>query len=306
MPILLPVAGVSISLVLLLAIGSLIGFLSGLFGVGGGFLLTPALMMIGIPSTVAAASGLNGVIATSASGMGAHFRLGNVDAKLGTVLLAGSLAGAAAGVELTKLLRLLGDADLVIRLTYILVLGTVGGYMFLESLRKLRRGTFAPKRAPQPGRMHSFLRSLPWRMSFPRSHVEHSVLLPLFWAIVVGVLAAIMGVGGGFIMIPIMVYLLGMPIHVAVGTSLFQILFTSVGATYMQAAANHTVDLTLALLLALGSAVGAQFGARMSRRLRGDQLIILLASLVLAVVAQMVFSVVATPSTLLEAAAGKH
>lgn len=306
MPILLPVAGVSISLFVLLGVGGLIGFLSGIFGVGGGFLLTPALMMIGIPATVAAASGINGVVATSASGVGAHFRLGNVDAKLGTVLLVGSLTGAAAGVHLTKFLRVLGDADLVITLTYIIVLGTVGGYMFIESLRRLRRGAFAPQRARRPGRMQVFLRNLPWRMSFPHSRVEHSVLVPLALAVVVGVLSAVMGVGGGFIMIPIMVYLLGMPTHVAVGTSLFQILFTCVGATYMHATTNLDVDIVLALLLAVGSAIGAQIGARVSRRLRGDQLIILLASLVLIVVAKMVVGIILSPPALLEAALNSH
>lgn len=306
MSILLPVAGVSISLIVLVGVGGVIGFLSGLFGVGGGFLLTPALMMIGIPPTVAAASGLNGVVATSASGVGAHSRLGNVDVKLGTVLLVGSLAGAAVGVHLTKLLRLLGDADFVITLTYIVILGSVGGYMFYESLQRLRRGAFVPKRSRRPGRVQTFLRSLPWRMNFPHSRVEHSVLIPLFLGVLVGVLSAIMGVGGGFIMIPIMVYLLGMPTHVAVGTSLFQILFTCVGATYMHATTNLDVDLVLALLLAVGSAVGAQFGARMSRLLRGEQLIILLASLVLIVVVKMVVGITVAPPALLEAVTGGH
>lgn len=306
MSILLPVAGVSLNLMLLVGVGGLIGFLSGLFGVGGGFLLTPALMMVGIPPTVAAASGINGVVATSASGVGAHFRLGNVDIKLGTVLLVGSLAGAAVGVHFTKLLRLLGDADLVITLCYIVVLGSTGSYMFFESLQRLRRGAFAPKRARRPGGMQAFLRNLPWRMSFPRSRVEHSVLVPLFLAVLVGVLSAIMGVGGGFIMIPIMVYVLGMPTHVAVGTSLFQILFTCVGATYMHATTNLDVDLVLALLLALGSAVGAQFGARASRFLRGDQLIILLASLVLVVVVKMVVDISVVPPALLALGVGGH
>jgi uncharacterized protein len=304
MPILLPVAGLSISLLLLVAVGGFIGFLSGLFGVGGGFLLTPILMMIGIPPTVAAASGLNGVVATSASGVGAHSRLGNVDLKLGTVLLVGSLAGAGVGVHFTKLLRLLGDADFVITLAYIVVLGSVGGYMFFESLQKLRRGAMVPKRARPPGRAQAFLRNLPWRMTFPHSRVEHSVLVPLFLAVLVGVLSAIMGVGGGFIMIPIMVYLLGMPTHVAVGTSLFQILFTCAGATYMHATTNLDVDFVLALLLAMGSALGAQFGARVSRLLRGDQLIILLASMVLIVVVKMAVGITVAPPALLEAVTG--
>jgi uncharacterized membrane protein YfcA len=306
MPVLLPIAGVSINLILLLGIGTLIGVLSGLFGVGGGFLLTPLLMMVGITPTVAAASGLNAVVATSSSGVGAHFRLGNVDVKLGSVLLAGALAGAGVGVRFTKLLRTMGDAGLVITLAYIVVLGSAGTYMFLQSLQALRRGALVPKRTRQMGRFQAFVDRLPWRMKFPHSQVEHSLLVPLFLAAVVGILSAVMGVGGGFIMIPIMVYLLGMPTHVAVGTSLFQVLFTCVGATYMHATANYDVDLVLALLLAVGSAIGAQFGARLSRFLRGEQLMILLAILVLIVVVQMVVNITMAPPTLLQAAAGAH
>jgi len=299
--VLLPVAGISMNLLVLAGIGAAIGLLSGLFGVGGGFLLTPALMMLGVPATISAASGSCGMVATSSSGTAAHFRLGNVDIKIGIVMLIGGLVGATFGVQAIKILRALGDADLVIILTYVLLLGSLGSYMFLQSLNALRRGAMT-KRSRKAPRGDGFFSRLPWQMAFPLSGVRHSVLLPLFLSAVVGVLASIMGVGGGFIMIPMMVYLLAMPTHVAVGTSLFQILFLCAGVPYMPATANHTVDLVLVLPLAVGSALGAQLGARLSRLLRGEQLIILLATLVLLVAGGMASSLVATPSNLLEPA----
>jgi uncharacterized protein len=294
MGILLPVAGISINVWLLIAIGGLVGLLSGLLGVGGGFLLTPILMMIGVPPTVAAASDANSIIATSSSGVGAHFRLKNVDIKMGCVLLVGGLLGAAVGVEAIKVLRNIGNADVVIRLTYIVVLGLVGGFIVRDSLRRMRRGLIAPKKVRQP-RMRTILDRLPMQMDFPRSGVRHSILLPVAMCCLVGVLTAIMGVGGGFMLVPVMVYVLGMPAHVAVGTSLFQILFTCAGTTVMQAAANQTVDLVLALLIAAGSTVGAQIGARLSRLLRGEQLMIILGVLALVVMVKMTVGVVLTP-----------
>jgi uncharacterized membrane protein YfcA len=301
MTILLPVAGISINLIVLVGIGTLVGVLSGLFGVGGGFLLTPILMMVGIPPTVAAASDSNAIVATSSSGVAAHFRLGNVDIRLGTVLLLGGLAGGSIGVHVIKVLRALGNADFLITVAYIVVLGGSGGYMFLESLRTLRRGTLVPK-SHKTGKAGLFLTKLPLQMAFPRSRVQHSVLLPFILGALVGILASVMGVGGGFIMVPMMVYLLRMPTHVAVGTSLYQILFMCAGVTYMQATTNHTVDLLLALLLAAGSTVGAQVGARLSRLLRGEQLLILLGGLVLAVVLKMVVGIMLTPASLLSPA----
>jgi uncharacterized membrane protein YfcA len=301
MPVLLPVAGISISLPILLAAGAAVGLLSGMFGVGGGFLLTPILMMLGIPPTVAAASDSCQIVATSSSGMAAHFRLGNVDVKMGALLLVGGWGGAAFGVEGIKILRAMGEADLLIKLSYILVLGGLGSYMFIQSLKTLRRGAVVVKSGKAP-KSTGLLRRLPWQMEFPRSHVRHSILIPLFFASIVGLLASIMGVGGGFIMLPMMVYLLGMPTHVAVGTSLFQILFLCAGVTYMQATLNQTVDLVLVLPLALGSAVGAQIGARVSRMLRGEQLMILLATLVLAVTIKMMSGLILKPADLLKPA----
>jgi uncharacterized membrane protein YfcA len=303
MPIFLPVAGISINMFLLVGVGAFIGFLSGLLGVGGGFLLTPILMMIGIPATIATASDTNAIVATSSSGVAAHFRLGNVDIRMGTVLLFGGLAGAAIGVEIIRILRTLGNAAILIETAYIVVLGATGGYMLRQSLNSLRRGTVVMK-AHKRGKPSEFLSRLPFQMDFPRSHVRHSVCLPFLLGATVGVLSAVMGVGGGFIIVPMMVYLLRMPTHVAVGTSLFQILFTCAGVTYMQAATNHTVDLVLALLLAVGSTIGAQIGARVSRVMRGEQLMILLASMALLVVVKMSVSLVVTPSNLLEVGHG--
>ena len=278
----------------LVGVGAMVGFMSGLFGVSGGFLLTPILIMIGIPPTVAAASDSCQIVAGSSSGAAAHFRLGNVDVKLGTVLLLGGLAGGWIGVRVIKILRALGTADFAITITYVVMLGLIGCYMFTESLRSLRRGALVPK-SHRSTRGQSFLSKLPFQMDFPHSQVRHSILLPFLLCGVVGILAAIMGVGGGFIMVPMMVYLLRMPMHVAVGTDLFQILFTCAGVTYMQATTNHTVDLVLALLLAAGSTIGAQVGARVGRRLRGDQIKILLASVVLLVMLKMAAGLLLAP-----------
>jgi uncharacterized membrane protein YfcA len=302
-PIFLPVAGITINIFLLIGAGAVVGFLSGLLGVGGGFLLTPLLMMIGVPPTVAAASDTNAIIATSSSGVAAHFRLGNVDPKLGSVLLLGGLTGAAIGVQIIKILRALGNADFVITVTYVFVLGSVGGFMFVESLRNLRRGSLTA-RTSRATEGHNLFTKLPFQMQFPRSGIQHSVFVPFVLCSIVGILTAIMGVGGGFMMVPMMVYLLRTPMRIAVGTDLFQILFTCAGVTLMQAYTNHTVDLLLALLVAAGSTTGAQVGARIGRYLRGDQLKIVLASIVLAVMVKMTFSLVSTPPCLIAYARG--
>jgi len=303
MTMLLPVAGISINLFVVVGAGAVVGFLSGLLGVGGGFLLTPLLMMLGVPATVAAASDTNAIVATSASGMAAHFRLGNVDLKLGCILLVGGLSGSAVGVQIIKFFRVLGNADFVISLTYVFVLGAIGSYMFVESLQSLRRGVLAPKvTARRTG--GSILGRLPLQMQFPRSGIQHSVFVPFGLCAMVGILAAVMGVGGGFIMVPMMVYLLRMPMHVAIGTDLFQILFTCAGLTFMQATTNHTVDLLLALCVAAGSTTGAQVGARVGRLFRGDQLKIVLATIVLVVMVKMAIGLVMAPDNVLSAVKG--
>jgi len=295
----LPIAGNSVNVILIFIMGGFVGLLSGIFGVGGGFLMTPLLIMVGIPPTVAAASDSNQIVGASTSGTLAHYRLGNVDFKMGIILLVGGVLGGTMGVQLIKVLRHMGNADFLIQITYVIMLGFVGFYMFVESLQGLKGGkemAAAPK--PESGYAR-FIKRLPWQMQFEKSGIELSILMPLVLGVFVGVLAAIMGVGGGFIMVPVMVYLLRMPMHVVVGTSLFQILFTCVNVTIMQANTNHTVDFVLALILLIGSTLGAQFGAKISRRLKGDQLKIILASLVLLVMAKMLFGLLLKPEILL-------
>ncbi len=296
----LPIAGNSVNIFLILGLGGFVGLLSGIFGVGGGFLMTPLLMMFGIPPTVAAASDSNQIVGASTSGTLAHMRLGNVDIMMGAMLLVGGIAGGTLGVQVIKLLRAMGNADFLIAVTYVIMLGGVGGYMFWESLQGLKSEKKNPAGQVQPvkktAKEKSFIQKLPFQYTFEKSGCEISMLLPLGFGILVGVLAAIMGVGGGFIMVPVMVYLLRMPMHVVVGTSLFQILFTCVNVTIMQAWSNHTVDFVLAVLLLLGSTVGAQIGTAVSRRLKADQLKIMLATLVLLVCIKMMAGLLMTPA----------
>ncbi len=294
----LPIAGNSVNIVLIFIMGGFVGLLSGIFGVGGGFLMTPLLIMIGIPPTVAAASDSNQIVGASTSGTLAHYRLGNVDFKMGIILLVGGVLGGTMGVQLIKVLRHMGNADFLIQITYVIMLGFVGIYMFIESLQGLRGVETAAVPQKESGYAR-FVKRLPWQMQFEKSGIELSILMPLILGVFVGVLAAIMGVGGGFIMVPVMVYLLRMPMHVVVGTSLFQILFTCINVTIMQANTNHTVDFVLALILLIGSTLGAQFGAKISRRLKGDQLKIILASLVLLVMVKMLFGLLLKPEILL-------
>jgi uncharacterized membrane protein YfcA len=299
----LPLAGNGINILLLFGLGGAVGFLSGLFGVGGGFLMTPLLIMAGIPSTVAAASDSNQIVAASTSGSYAHYRLGNVDFKMGILLILGGILGGTMGVYLIKGLRAMGNADFVIKITYVVMLGLIGGYMFVESLQSMRKKPVETKRVEaEPGKVSLYNRmvqALPYQMHFEKSGVTLSPLMPLILGVFVGILAAIMGVGGGFIMVPVMVYMLRMPMHVVVGTSLLQILFTCINVTIMQSYTNHTVDMVLAIILLLGSTLGAQFGVRLSRRLKADQLKILLASIVLIVMIQMLASLLISPDLLL-------
>jgi len=253
---------------------------------------------------VAAASDSNQIVAASTSGTYAHYRLGNVDFKMGLFLLIGGVIGGTLGVYLIKGLRAMGNADFVIKITYVVMLGVIGGYMFVESLQSMRQKPVAAARRveAEPGRVSLYNRlilSLPYQMRFDKSGVTLSPLMPLILGVFVGILAAIMGVGGGFIMVPVMVYMLRMPMHVVVGTSLFQILFTCINVTIMQSITNHTVDLVLAIILLLGSTLGAQFGVRLSRRLKADQLKILLATIVLIVMVQMLASLVIPPHLML-------
>jgi uncharacterized membrane protein YfcA len=289
-PVYLPIAGTAIDGLLLVGLGAGVGLLSGLFGVGGGFLITPLLIFLGVPPAIAAATGANTVIASSVSGALAHWRRGTLDVKMGLLLLLGGLAGSAASVRLFGVLAALGQIDLVVALAYVVLLGGVGAAMFAESVRAMLPGArpAAAKRAPLGA-------GLPWRTAFPRSGIEASALTPVGLGFVVGVLTGLMGVGGGFLLVPAMIYALGMPTSTVVGTSLFQILFVSANVTFLQASAYQTVDIVLAALLIAGGTVAAPFGARLGAKLGGERLRVLLALLVLAVAATLAAGLVREP-----------
>ncbi|MDB6453873.1 sulfite exporter TauE/SafE family protein [Falsirhodobacter sp. 20TX0035] len=282
MQIYLPIAELSVNAFVLLGLGGIVGFMSGMFGVGGGFLITPLLFFIGIPPAVAVATGANQVVASSVSGVLAQLKRKAVDFRMGFVLQAGGLVGSAIGIWLFARLSALGQIDLVVQISYVLFLGVIGALMLQESVRALRR---ARKESAPVRRAHShtWVHRLPLKMKFRASGLYISVLPPLMIGAAVGLLSAIMGVGGGFIMVPAMIYLLGMPTKVVVGTSLFQVILVSAFTTLLHAMTSGTVDIMLALLLIIGSVVGAQFGARVGVKLRAEQLRILLALLVLAV-----------------------
>ena len=294
MQIYLPIAEVSVNAFLLFGLGGIVGILSGLFGVGGGFLITPLLFFIGIPPMVAVATGANQVVASSISGV--------LDLTMGTVLMIGGMLGSAAGIWLFNLLSRRGQIDLVVQLSYVLFLGIVGVLMLQESLRSLNRS----RKATQPIKrnQHMWVHRLPMKLKFRTSGLYISVLPPMMVGFLVGVLAAVMGVGGGFIMVPAMIYLLGMPTKVVVGTSLFQIIFVTAFTTFMHALTNQSVDMLLALLLILGGVIGAQIGARMAVKLKPEQLRILLALLVLAVSGKLAFDLLARPDELYSVASG--
>ena len=309
MDIYLPIAGMSINFFLILGIGGVVGFLSGLFGVGGGFLLTPLMMMIGIPPAVAAASDSNQIVAAASSGAFAHWRLGNVDFKMGLVILAGGIFGGTIGVQLVKILRAMGNFEFVMTVTYVLMLGLVGGAMFVESWRTIRRSKSASAEvdvAPvSESGLTRLFNKMPLKMNFHRSGLNTSAIFPFTIGTIVGIMAAILGVGGGFIMVPAMIYIIGMPTIAAIGTDLFQIVLTSANVTLQQAIVNHTVDLLLALILLGGSTIGAQFGAVAGRRLKGEQIRILLAIIVLALTVKLFLDLVLTPSDLVSLAPAK-
>ena len=297
MQIYLPIAELSVNIFLFLGMGAGVGFLSGLFGVGGGFLMTPLLLFAGIPAAVAVATEANQIVASSVSGALAHWRRGNVDIKMGVVLLLGGFIGSTLGVWVFGLLQGLGQIDLVIRLSYVVFLGIVGGLMLVESLRAISRQR-KPGGKLRKLHQHNWLHGLPFKMRFRRSKLYISALLPLGIGILVGILAAIMGVGGGFIMVPAMIYLLGMPTKVVVGTSLFQIIFVAAFTTMLHATTNYTVDIVLAVLLLIGGVIGAQFGTSLGTKLKAEQLRILLALLVLVVCGKLALELLLQPAEL--------
>jgi hypothetical protein len=301
MNVYLPIAEISVNVFVLLAMGGIVGLLSGLFGVGGGFLMTPLLIFFGIPPVVAVATQANQIVATSVSGALAHWRRGNVDLAMGGMLLAGGIVGSSGGVWLFTYLRQVGQIDLVIKGSFVLFLGTVGSLMFVESVKSFMKRR---RHVPPQKRRHYWIHSLPLKMKFRKSGIYVSALLPVALGASIGFLVSIMGVGGGFIMVPAMIYLLGMPTIMVIGTSLFQIIFVTANVTFLQAATNSNVDLVLAVILMLGGIIGAQFGARWGNRLNAELLRILLSTLVLIVCAKLVYDLVAVPADLYEIVLG--
>lgn len=298
MGIYLPIAEMSVNVFVLLAMGAAVGFLSGMFGVGGGFLITPLLIFYNIPPAIAVATGANQVIASSFSGALAHFKRGTLDIKLGTVLLAGGIVGSTLGAIVFAFLRSLGQLDLFISIFYVAFLGIVGGLMLVESINALRKARSGALPTLKKSGQHNWIHRLPLKMRFRTSKLFVSVIPVLGIGAGIGFLAAIMGVGGGFIMVPALIYLLKVPTNVVVGTSLFQIIFVAAYTTIVHSTANQTVDVILAFVLMVGGVAGAQYGARAGQRLRGEQLRALLALLVLAVALRLAFDLFVRPASL--------
>ena len=294
----LPIAELSVNLFVLLAMGAAVGFLSGMFGVGGGFLITPLLIFYNIPPAIAVATGANQVIASSFSGALSHMKRGTLDFKLGTVLLGGGIVGSTVGIYVFTVLRELGQLDLFISLLYVVMLGTVGGLMLVESVNALRRARDgAAPTLKKPGQ-HNWIHRLPLKMRFRASKLFVSVIPVIGLGAGIGFLSSIMGVGGGFIMVPALIYLLKVPTNVVVGTSLFQIIFVAAYTTIVHASTNYTVDVVLAFMLMIGGVAGAQYGAKAGQRLRGEQLRALLALLVLAVALRLAFDLFVKPQSI--------
>jgi uncharacterized protein len=291
----LPIAEQSMNVFILLGLGGAAGLLAGMFGVGGGFLATPLLIFVGIPPAVAVASQANQVVANSISSLQVQWRRGNVDLRMGLILLLGGMVGSSLGVTLFTWLKRIGQIDFVIAVLYVVMLSAIGALMLAESLRtwlKTKRHPEAPR-----GKLHThyLVHRLPWKMRFYKSKLYISALLPLGLGFFIGILSAILGVGGGFVLVPAMIYLLGMPTTVVIGTSNFQILFVAANVTFLQAATNGTVDVVLALLLILGGVVGAPIGAKLAAKLPGVVLRGLMAVLVLAVAVELLVELLRTP-----------
>jgi uncharacterized membrane protein YfcA len=297
MQIYLPIAELSMNIFVLLAMGGGVGFLSGMFGVGGGFLMTPLLIFSGVAPAIAVATEANQITAASVSGAAAHWRRGGVDFKMGMVLIAGGIVGTYFGAMIFTYLRSIGQVDLMISVAYVIFLGGVGGLMFIESIRSMlraRRGEVVKVER----RQRTWIDALPLKIRFRKSKMYISIIMPLSIGALVGVLAAIMGVGGGFIMVPAMIYLLHMPTNVVIGTSLFQITFVTAAATYLHSINTQTVDVVLAVILLLAAVVGAQIGVVVGAKLKGEQLRILLAGMVLLVCMKMAFDLIVEPDEL--------
>ncbi len=297
MQVYLPIAEVSVDLFLLIGLGGVVGILSGMFGVGGGFILTPLLFFIGIPPAVAVATGANQIVASSLSGVLAHFKRKTVDIKMGLVLLVGGLIGATAGVQVFTYLKGLGQVELMVNLCYVVLLGIIGSLMLVESLNAIKRSKTNSK-PRKIKRRHSRLQELPLKMRFRTSRLYISVIPVIVTGLLVGLLSAIMGVGGGFIMVPAMIYILGMPTKVVVGTSLFQIIFVAAFSTLMHATESQTVDVVLAVSLLVSGVIGAQIGTKLGLKLKAEHLRVLLALLVLSMCVKIALGLLMMPSEL--------
>jgi len=302
MQIFLPIAEISVNVYLILGIGGLVGFLSGLFGVGGGFLITPLLFFIGVPPSVAVATGANQVVASSISGVLAQLKRKQVDIKMGVVLTIGGFVGSSIGGWVFTVMTALGQINLFVQLSYVVFLGLIGLLMFQESLRAILRSKKAGPTQVRRAHEHTWMHGLPFKTKFRTSGLYISLIPTLGVGLLVGFLAAIMGVGGGFVMVPAMIYFLGMPTKIVVGTSLFQIIFVTGYTTVMHAWADHSVDMLLALLLIVGGVIGAQFGAQFGTKLKAEQMRILLAIMVLLVAVKIGFDLVITPADLFNVA----
>ena len=297
MYIYLPIAEQPIHALVILGVGAFLGLIMGLVGVGGGFLLTPIMMFLGIPPPVAVASVANQLVAPSVSGVLSHWKRSNVDFKMGTVLLLGGIVGSSIGVILFNFLGKIGQLDFVIKSSYVIFLTLIGTLMFSESLRlilRTRKGKVTRGKLHQ----HNWLHGLPFKIRFRKSKLYISILLPILIGVIVGILAALMGIGGGFIIVPAMIYLLGMPTSLVVGTSLFQIIFVAANTTILQASQNQTVDIVLATILLLGSVIGVQVGSRFTNVLRGEYLRLILSSIIILVSLKLLIDLVTIPSDL--------
>ena len=297
MYIYLPIAEQPIHSLAILGIGAFLGLIMGLVGVGGGFLLTPLMIFLGIPPPVAVASVANQLVAPSVSGVLSHWKRSNVDFKMGTVLLLGGIVGSSIGVIIFNFLGKIGQLDFVIKSSYVIFLTLIGTLMFSESLRlilRTRKGKVTRGKLHQ----HNWLHGLPFKIRFRKSKLYISILLPILIGVIVGILAALMGIGGGFIIVPAMIYLLGMPTSLVVGTSLFQIIFVAANTTILQASQNQTVDIVLATILLLGSVIGVQLGSRFTNILRGEYLRLILSSIIILVSLKLLIDLVTVPADL--------
>lgn len=298
LPIYLPVAGMALDGLMLLAMGLSVGLLSGMFGIGGGFVITPLLIFLGVPPLVAVGTGVSQVVAVSVSAAFTQWQAKNVDVRMGMLLLGGGIAGATLGVALQRLLKALGQIDAFISLSYVLVLGVIGTLMFMESLAAWRKRKVQPHYSRRRGGQHTWIQGLPFKMRFRTSKLYASAIPPIFIGLFVGLLTALVGVGGGFVIIPALIYLMRVPTRVAIGTSVFQVVFVAAYATILHTTQNFSVDLLLALPLMIGGVLGAQYGTKIGRQLNAEQLRILLALLVLAVCFRMAIELTIKPEEL--------